>query len=178
MGCLYELISNKKVINIQKFADRFAKLIDKDLKVKCGLFNQSDIYTNTVYLGLARYTKQQESDVEFTTACHIASDFDYVNWCKPQTFAFFHEIGHIIMAKFYNDKTFEHRKYSLQVDYIVNAWEMGEISSAERNMFYNKISMENDANSWAMLFIEQNLEMVKVYETVMSQLVSDLFPNG
>ena len=82
------------------------------------------------------------------------------------------------MAKFYNDKTFEHRKYSLQVDYIVNAWEMGEISSAERNMFYNKISMENDANSWAMLFIKENLQMVKVYESIMSQLVGDLFPNG
>jgi len=38
--------------------------------------------------------------------------------------------------------------------------------------------MENDANSWAMLFIKENLQMVKVYESIMSQLVGDLFPNG
>ena len=149
MGCLYELISNKKVINIQKFADRFAKLIDKDLKVKCGLFNQSDIYTKTIYLGLARYTKQQENDVLFCMLDMVESGFNYLEYCEPQTFAFFHEIGHIIMAKFYKDKIFEHKRYSLQVYGIEEMWEMGEIDTSQKNQLYNKIPMENDANSWA-----------------------------
>lgn len=151
---------------LQKDLNVFVKLINKDFKVKIDINFECDIWTNTIYFGLSNFVKTQMENANMIANDLAVSGFDFQDYCNPQTYSFFHELGHIAMAQYYKDKMFQHKKYSMQVNSLNKAYEEDYISWNKRNQKYNKIDMENDANSWAMLFILENPEVVKEYERV------------
>ena len=173
MEHFYQVI--EKATPIQKFLNNFVKVIDKDLRVKINLMFECDIHTGIIYFGVSNFVEDLEESVEQVANDLFASGFDYRQLCLPQAFSFFHEIGHIIMSQFYKDKTFQHRKYSIQREMIENTYYDNELNESERNQIYNVIPMENDANSWAMLFIKENRKLVSYYESRILPLMSDLF---
>ncbi|RLI46141.1 hypothetical protein DRO61_09640, partial [Candidatus Bathyarchaeota archaeon] len=77
----------------------------------------------------------------------------------------------IIIGQFYKDFDFEHLKYTTEIEMIIAS----DLTDREKNIVYNVIPLENEANTWAILFIEENQDIIQEYEKIVIPLVKNIF---
>jgi len=169
----YEIVHSQEGIKIQKFLNKLTEAIDPNLHIKVSFNFESYVFTKVVMFGLNNFTADREERVEQVKLSLIESGFDYTKYCMPQTFSFFHEIGHIITGQQYDNFEFTLAmiKYQQEVDMVNES----DLTPLEKDSAYNLLSLELEANEWALNFVAKNQKIIKEYEKEIIPLLTELF---
>jgi len=165
-------ILNKKIDNLLEYTNFFIhKMIDNEIETEIALFNGAYCHEKIVAIGLI--SKLNENDIDNFHKQYYELSFPELfhdNVIEYQTFALFHEIGHIMT---FNPK--KEKKYQKQVNKIKKRIEKNDnIMTIKDLTDYFVLENERLADLWAYDFISENLKVVESFQKSFLNRMNDI----
>ena len=136
--------------NIELFQE-IASIVDKDIIVKQGNGFSADIDSKTIFI-----PKHYKYEIYGIIGVYnrIDKGFKYYNYCSLYTYAFLHELGHIVNG------WYDSIGYALFLDKIKTTTK--PIMQLVKE--YQMLDEEHYADVWAYEFIKKNKDVIKRLE--------------
>lgn len=162
-----------ELISPADFVENFLKNFDKEIIVLYSDKFAYNIYNHSIKIGLDIFNEEHAE----WRADHIfllkLNGYDFTPYCSYETFNLLHEMGHSQMRRLYKNKNFmemveQHLIEEEKIDYLYDNEKLDDFEIQELHM---KDKLENDANAWAYLFVQENKEIVKQFDKIFLQLM-------
>lgn len=131
----------------------YAQKIDSEIELEEGDTFSSDTFNRVAYLGLDEFFYKYD-DEDYHNI--IMKEMGYIIDISLQTYAFLHELGHIITIDKYDNWLDVSNEYYRMNFAIVNS-KMDRLSQLRA---YKKLPLELDADEWAYRHYQENKDAV------------------
>lgn len=169
MNEIEQLLDKKEVKAFKKKIKKWLKPFKKKIAVEMAMSYECVVTKPKIYVDIVRDLKpNNEMDIVHKKA-YENSDYQFLTSLDYYTFAFLHELGHIMTVRpeNYGDEKEQHDE-EFQLAIIEHLHEEDEKPSLEDVMrYYMNTTFEMKANNWAYKFWLNNKDYCKQLENIL-----------
>ena len=169
LNCIEDLFDKDFVKGFKKEIKRWLKPFKKKIAIEMSVRNECVISKPKIYVDVVRDLKTDNKIDTLHKKLYEESDYQFMTSLDFYTFAFLHELGHIMTVRpkdVLEEKEQHDEEFQLAI--LEHFHETGENPSLETaTKYYMNTTFERKANEWAYKFWQLNKDYCKELEDVL-----------
>ena len=169
LNAIEQMLDKKQVKAFKKEIKKWLKPIKKNIKVEMAMSYECVITKPKIYVDIVRDLKlDNECDI-LHKEIYQESNYQFMKYLNYYTFAFLHELGHIMTVKPKDFEDEENQYYEeLEMAILEHIQEENEVPNLKMTVKYHmNTTLEKLANDWAYTFWKNNKDYCKKLENIL-----------